>query len=140
DPDTNPWDESPLTRPSDRPDSRVRVTSDSPAMNGSLLTFTAALEFPADGMEASGAAASLKDLRGYLGPRDRWVSNLSNWTSWMEDYGFGKCVDPKSCNVFPDGKPFPQTNDWRQRSYVYVWHSMGTTPKLLPWRLSSSGR
>ncbi|XP_028847467.1 protein QNR-71-like isoform X2 [Denticeps clupeoides] len=114
DPDTNPWDESlyPPFRPaglSRRHGSppKVRVTSDSPAMNGSLLTFTAALEFPADGMEASA-----KD-------------QLSNWTSWMEDYGFGKCVDPKSCNVFPDGKPFPQTNDWRQRSYVYVWHSMG---------------
>lgn len=27
--------------------------------------------------------------------------------------------------MFPDGKAFPQTNDWRQRSYVYVWHALG---------------
>lgn len=48
-----------------------------------------------------------------------------NWTSWMDDYGFGKCPDVKKCNVFPDGKPFPQSNDWRRKSYVYVWHTMG---------------
>lgn len=34
-------------------------------------------------------------------------------------------MDIKKCNVFPDGKPFPQSNDWRRKSYVYVWHTMG---------------
>lgn len=53
-----------------------------------------------------------------------------NWTSWMDDYGFGKCPDLKRCNVFPDGKPFPQSNDWRRRSYVYVWHAMGRDDSL----------
>lgn len=48
-----------------------------------------------------------------------------NWTSWLDDYGYGKCVDPAKCNIFPDGKPFPQSNDWRRKSYVYVWHTMG---------------
>lgn len=48
-----------------------------------------------------------------------------NWTSWLDDYGFGKCPDFRKCNVFPDGKPFPQSNDWRRKSYVYVWHTMG---------------
>ena len=48
-----------------------------------------------------------------------------NWTSWLDDYGFGKCTDLKKCNVFPDGKPFPQSNDWRHKGYVYVWHTMG---------------
>lgn len=43
----------------------------------------------------------------------------------MDDYGFGKCPDAKRCNVFPDGKAFAQTNDWRRRSYVYVWHALG---------------
>ena len=61
-----------------------------------------------------------------------WAANgqlqsgyVYNWTSWIEDYGFGKCMDIKKCNVFPDGKPFPQSNDWRRKSYVYVWHTMG---------------
>lgn len=48
-----------------------------------------------------------------------------NWTSWLDDYGFGKCIDKAKCNVFPDGRPFPQSNDWRRKSYVYVWHTMG---------------
>lgn len=43
----------------------------------------------------------------------------------MDDYGYGKCPDAKRCNVFPDRRPFPQTNDWRRRSYVYVWHTLG---------------
>lgn len=51
--------------------------------------------------------------------------HVYNWTSWLDDYGFGKCPDVKKCNVFPDGKPFPQSNDWRRKSYVYVWHTMG---------------
>lgn len=50
---------------------------------------------------------------------------MYNWTSWLDDYGFGKCPDVQKCNVFPDGKPFPQSNDWRHKSYVYVWHTMG---------------
>lgn len=61
-----------------------------------------------------------------------WAANgqlqsgyVYNWTSWIDDYGFGKCTDIKKCNVFPDGKPFPQSNDWRRKSYVYVWHTMG---------------
>lgn len=48
-----------------------------------------------------------------------------NWTSWLDDYGFGKCTDASKCNVFPDGKPFLQSNDWRRKNYVYVWHTMG---------------
>ncbi|XP_030645349.1 protein QNR-71 [Chanos chanos] len=136
DPDTNPWDESlyppfksaELTRRHGNPP-RVRLTSDSPAMSGSCITFTAALEYPKcqredasgnlvydehcdDGMEAS---ANGQVRSGYV----------YNWTSWLDDYGFGKCADLKRCNVFPDGKPFPQSNDWRRRGYVYVWHAMG---------------
>lgn len=53
-----------------------------------------------------------------------------NWTSWLDDYGFGKCTDMTKCNVFPDGKPFPQSNDWRRKSYVYVWHGMGENARV----------
>ncbi|XP_026087760.1 protein QNR-71-like isoform X3 [Carassius auratus] len=135
-PDTNPWNESlyppfkqQLNRRHDKPP-RVRLTSDSPAMNGSCISFTAALEFPpcqkedssgnlvydehcGDGMMEASANGHVRS--GYV----------FNWTSWLDDYGFGKCTDLKGCNVFPDGKPFPQTNDWRRRGYVYVWHTMG---------------
>lgn len=62
-----------------------------------------------------------------LGPANGQLNSgyVYNWTSWLDDYGFGKCPDVKKCNVYPDGRPFPQSNDWRRRSYVYVWHAMG---------------
>ncbi|KAM9340637.1 protein QNR-71 [Symphorus nematophorus] len=139
DPDTNPWDDylypplnpkaNELTHHKGKP--KVRLTSDSPALNGSCISFTAKLEYPPcqkedasgnlvwdehceDGTELE-ASANGQVHSGYV----------YNWTSWLDDYGFGKCTDVKKCNVFPDGKPFPQSNDWRRKSYVYVWHTMG---------------
>ncbi|XP_040909473.1 protein QNR-71 isoform X1 [Toxotes jaculatrix] len=139
DPDTNPWDDylyPPLNpKPKElmhrRGKPKVRLTSDSPALNGSCVTFTAKLEYPPcqkedangdlvwdehceDGTELE-ASANGQVRSGYV----------YNWTSWLDDYGFGKCTDTTKCNVFPDGKPFPQSNDWRRKSYVYVWHTMG---------------
>uniref|UniRef100_A0A672SN81 Glycoprotein nmb n=1 Tax=Sinocyclocheilus grahami TaxID=75366 RepID=A0A672SN81_SINGR len=129
-PDTNPWDESlypplkqQLNRRHDKPP-RVRLTSDSPAMNGSCISFTAALEFPPCQKEDSSGNLvydeHCDDANGQVPS-----GYVFNWTSWLDDYGFGKCTDLKRCNVFPDGKPFPQSNDWRRRGYVYVWHTMG---------------
>ncbi|XP_051991941.1 protein QNR-71-like isoform X2 [Xyrauchen texanus] len=129
-PDTNPWNENlypsfkqELTRRHDKPP-RVRLTSDSPAMNGSCISFAAALEFqPCPKEDANGNLVNdehCDDASGQV--RSGYVSN---WTSWLDDYGFGRCTDLKRCNVFPDGKPFPQTSDWRRRGYVYVWHTMG---------------
>ncbi|KAM9737994.1 protein QNR-71 isoform 1-T1 [Menidia menidia] len=139
DPDTNPWDDylyppfgpkpGQLMRHRGKP--KVRLNSDSPALNGSCISFTAKLEYPPcqkedangdlvwdehceDGMELE-ASANGQVRSGYV----------YNWTSWLDDYGFGKCTDTAKCNVFPDGKPFPQSNDWRRKSYVYVWHAMG---------------
>ncbi|KAK5599302.1 hypothetical protein CRENBAI_023121 [Crenichthys baileyi] len=138
-PDTNPWNDylyPPLnSKPRElmhhRGKPKVRLTSDSPALNGSCITFTAKLEYPPcqkedvngdlvwdehceDGTELE-ASANGQLRSGYV----------YNWTSWLDDYGFGKCTDTTKCNVFPDGKPFPQSNDWRRKSYVYVWHTMG---------------
>ncbi|XP_024296749.1 protein QNR-71 isoform X2 [Oncorhynchus tshawytscha] len=137
-PDSNSWDDylyppfSPkeLTRRKGQP-IKVRLTSDSPAIIGSMVSFTAKLEYPPcqkedangelvwdehcpDGVELE-ASANGQLKHGYV----------FNWTSWLDDYGFGKCTDLKRCNVFPDGKPFPQSSDWRHKGYVYVWHSMG---------------
>ncbi|KAM6974688.1 protein QNR-71 [Tautogolabrus adspersus] len=137
DPDTNPWDDylypplnpKPKELMSHKGKPKVRLTSDSPALNGSCISFTAKLEYPPcqkedvngdlvwdehceDGTELE-ASANGQVRSGYV----------YNWTSWIDDYGFGKCTDLKKCNVFPDGKPFPQSNDWSR--YVYVWHAMG---------------
>ncbi|MEQ2273909.1 hypothetical protein XENORESO_010805 [Xenotaenia resolanae] len=131
-PDTNPWNDylyPPLnSKPRElmhhRGKPKVRLTSDSPALNGSCITFTAKLEYPPCQKEdANGDLVwdeHCEDANGQL--RSGYVYN---WTSWLDDYGFGKCTDTTKCNVFPDGKPFPQSNDWRRKSYVYVWHTMG---------------
>nr|XP_057903766.1 protein QNR-71 isoform X2 [Doryrhamphus excisus] len=131
-PDTNPWDDYiyPPLKPKAkelmhrRGKPTVRLTSDSPALNGSIISFTAKLEYPLCQKEdASGDLVwdeHCDDANGQV--RSGYVYN---WTSWMDDYGFGKCTDPNKCNVFPDGKPFPQSNDWRRKNYVYVWHAMG---------------
>ncbi|XP_041810824.1 protein QNR-71 [Chelmon rostratus] len=132
DPDTNPWDDylypplnpNPKELMHHRGKPKVLLTSDSPALNGSCISFTAKLEYPPCQKEdASGNLVwdeHCEDANGQV--RSGYVYN---WTSWLDDYGFGKCVDKKKCNVFPDGKPFPQSNDWRRKSYVYVWHTMG---------------
>ncbi|XP_008419901.1 protein QNR-71 isoform X2 [Poecilia reticulata] len=131
-PDTNPWDDylypplssNPRELMHHRGKPKVHLTSDSPALNGSCITFTAKLEYPPCQKEdANGDLVwdeHCEDANGQL--RSGYVYN---WTSWLDDYGFGKCTDPTKCNVFPDGKPFSQSNDWRRKSYVYVWHTMG---------------
>lgn len=130
-PDGNPWDDylyppfgpKELTRKRGKP-VKVRLTSDSPAINGSCISFTAKLEYPKCQKEdANGFLVwdeHCDDANGQV--RSGFVYN---WTSWLDDYGFGKCTDLKKCNVFPDGKPFAQSNDWRHKGYVYVWHTMG---------------
>ncbi|XP_055013094.1 protein QNR-71 [Boleophthalmus pectinirostris] len=136
DPDSAPWNDElypPLSRELQRHSGKPKVvlTSDSPALNGSSVTFTAKLQYPPcqkegadgeplwdehceDGTELE-ASANGQVRSGYV----------YNWTSWLEDYGYGKCLDSNQCNVFPDGKPFPQSNDWRHKNYVYVWHTRG---------------
>ncbi|KAF3833732.1 hypothetical protein F7725_024936 [Dissostichus mawsoni] len=113
DPDTNPWDDylyPPLTpKPKElmhhKGKPKVRLTSDSPALNGSSITFTAKLEYPPcqkedangdlvwddhceDGTELE-ASANGQVRSGYV-----YI-----WTSWLDDYGFGKCPDATKCNV-----------------------------------------
>ncbi|CAL8297437.1 unnamed protein product [Lota lota] len=133
DPDTNPWDDylyppfgpKPKELTHHRPQPvKVRLTSDSPAINGSCISFTAKLEYPPCQKEDPNGDLvwdeHCDDANGQMrsGP-------VNSWTSWLDDYGYGKCTDLKTCNVFPDGKPFPQSNDWRRKGYVYVWHTMG---------------
>ncbi|XP_077599729.1 protein QNR-71 [Stigmatopora nigra] len=132
-PDTNPWDDYiyPPIKPKPMELMRrrgakpiVRLSSDGPALNGSKISFTAQLEYP---------PCQKEDDRGELVWDNRCkgangqalTGSVFNRTSWIDDYGYGKCTDPTKCNVFPDGKPFLQSSDWRRKNYVYVWHMMG---------------
>lgn len=130
DPDSTPWDDGlypPLQSEGvqrHRGKPKVVLTSDSPALNGSIVSFTAKLQYPP--CQREGADGELlwdehcEDANGQV-----HSGYVYNWTSWLEDYGYGKCMNPKRCNVFPDGKPFPQSNDWRHKNYVYVWRTRG---------------
>ncbi|XP_068189220.1 protein QNR-71 isoform X2 [Antennarius striatus] len=130
--DTTPWDDylypplnpKPKQLMHHRGKPKVHLTSDSPAVNGSLITFTAKLEYPPCQKEDTNGDlvwdSHCEDANGQVNS-----GFVYNWTSWMDDYGFGKCTDLKRCNVFPDGKPFPLSSDWRRKSYVYVWHTRG---------------
>ncbi|XP_077404054.1 protein QNR-71 [Vanacampus margaritifer] len=132
-PDSIPWDDYlyPPIKPKPKElmhrrggKPTVRLTSDSPALNGSIVSFTAKLEFPPCQKEDDSGDLvwdeHCDDANGQV--RSGYVYN---WTSWLDDYGFGKCTDATKCNVFPDGKPFSQSNDWKRKNYVYVWHTMG---------------
>ncbi|KAL4629695.1 protein QNR-71-like [Arapaima gigas] len=129
--DNHLWDEDlyPLFRTDNFMERRGRrvvahLTSDSPAMNGSIITFTTTLEFPhCQREDVNGDLVYDPTCRNENG--EVHSGYVYNWTSWMEDYGFGQCTDPTKCNVFPDGTPFPQNYDWRRRNYIYVWHTMG---------------
>ncbi|XP_015213250.2 protein QNR-71 isoform X2 [Lepisosteus oculatus] len=131
-PDTNSWNEKlyPGFKQADLRRGRGRsivahLTSDSPALAGSGITFTTTLQFPKCQKEdANGDLVfdrRCRDANGLV----RAGGYVYNWTSWIDDYGFGNCTDLSRCNLFPDGKPFPQRYDWRRRSFVYVWHTMG---------------
>ncbi|XP_028674117.2 protein QNR-71 [Erpetoichthys calabaricus] len=126
-PDTNAWNEElyPCINHNHRRrrgNFSIQLTSDSPALIGSNITFTARVMFSRCPKEDDRGnvlydrecddAESLQSRSGY------------NWTSSLDDYGYSNCTGIL-CNVFPDGRPFPQHSDWRRHSFVYVWHTMG---------------
>ncbi|XP_005997158.2 protein QNR-71 [Latimeria chalumnae] len=102
----------------------AHLTSDSPALVGSNVTFSVTLQFP---------RCQKENKNGDLVYDDNCKSDSSvfpgefvyNWTSWLEQYGWGVCSNILRCNVFPDGKPFPFHRDWRRRNFVFVFHTLG---------------
>ncbi|XP_013366040.1 PREDICTED: transmembrane glycoprotein NMB isoform X2 [Chinchilla lanigera] len=99
------------------------LTSDSPALVGSNITFAVNLVFPRCQKEdANGNIVYEKNCRNdsTLSP-DLYVYN---WTAaWSEDSDPG--TGPAGHHVFPDGKPFPRPHGWRKWNFVYVFHTLG---------------
>uniref|UniRef100_A0A8C2S3D1 Mitochondrial assembly of ribosomal large subunit protein 1 n=1 Tax=Capra hircus TaxID=9925 RepID=A0A8C2S3D1_CAPHI len=97
------------------------LTSDSPALVGSTITFAVNLVFPRCQKEdASGNIVYEKNCRNDTGASpDPYVYN---WTAWTEDSDWGNDTSEGHHNVFPDGKPFPRP--WR-KNFVYVFHTLG---------------
>ncbi|XP_059568542.1 transmembrane glycoprotein NMB [Myotis daubentonii] len=103
------------------------LTSDSPALVGSNVTFVVSLVFPRCQKEdANGNIVYEKNCRDGTGPSaDPYVYN---WTAWAEDADWGNGTN-QSYHVFPDGRPFPHHHHhhhrWRQWGFVYVFHTLG---------------
>lgn len=97
------------------------LTSDSPALVGSTITFAVNLVFPRCQKEdASGNIVYEKNCRNDTGASpDPYVYN---WTAWTEDGDWGNDTSEGHHNVFPDGKPFPRP--WK-KNFVYVFHTLG---------------
>ncbi|XP_055445982.1 transmembrane glycoprotein NMB isoform X4 [Bubalus kerabau] len=97
------------------------LTSDSPALVGSTITFAVNLVFPRCQKEdASGNIVYEKNCRNDTGASpDPYVYN---WTAWTEDSDWGNDTSEGHHNVFPDGKPFPRP--WK-KNFVYVFHTLG---------------
>uniref|UniRef100_A0A250YJR6 Transmembrane glycoprotein NMB n=1 Tax=Castor canadensis TaxID=51338 RepID=A0A250YJR6_CASCN len=100
------------------------LTSDSPALVGSNVTFVVNLVFPRCQKEdADGNIVYEKNCRNDSGlSPDPYVYN---WTSWSEDSDWGNGTGQSQHNVFPDGKPFPHHHGWKRWNFVYVFHTLG---------------
>ncbi|XP_062956323.1 transmembrane glycoprotein NMB [Cynocephalus volans] len=100
------------------------LTSDSPALVGSNITFVVNLVFPRCQKEdADGNIVYEKNCRNDTGlSADPYVYN---WTAWSEDGDWGNGSSHRHHDVFPDGKPFPPHHGWRKWNFVYIFHTLG---------------
>ncbi|XP_076978023.1 transmembrane glycoprotein NMB isoform X2 [Tamandua tetradactyla] len=100
------------------------LTSDSPALVGSNITFAVNLVFPRCQKEdADGNIVYEKNCRNdtILSP-DPYVYN---WAAGTAAGGGGNSGNQSHYNVFPDGKPFPHHPGWKKWNFVYIFHTLG---------------
>ncbi|KAL1768183.1 hypothetical protein HispidOSU_022095 [Sigmodon hispidus] len=100
------------------------LTSDSPALVGSNITFVVNLVFPRCQTEdANGNIIYEKNCRNDLGfTPDRYVYN---WTAGAEDGGPEGGSSQSQHLTFPDRKPFPRPHGWKKWSFIYIFHTLG---------------
>ncbi|XP_053568976.1 protein QNR-71-like isoform X1 [Bombina bombina] len=97
------------------------LTSDSPALVGSNVTFAVTLQFPRCQKEDENGDIiygknCLNESSGY---QDQYVYN---WTKWTEYCDEGNC---SYNNKFPDGRPFPHHHNWRRHNFIYIFKTLG---------------
>ncbi|KAM6451484.1 transmembrane glycoprotein NMB [Liasis olivaceus] len=102
----------------------ANLTSDSPALVGSNVTFTAMLKFPRCQREDndSNIIYDRKCLNDSSVFSDEYVYN---WTQWIDDCSWLNCTYNNSYSIFPDGRPFPRHHGWRRRNFIYIFHTLG---------------
>ncbi|XP_068092107.1 protein QNR-71-like [Hyperolius riggenbachi] len=99
----------------------ARLTSDSPALIGSNVTFVVNLQFPRCQKENEDGDIIYEKRCGNAtsGYQDQYVYN---WTKWVDYCSEGNC---SFANTFPDGRPFPHHHDWRRHNYIYIFQTLG---------------
>ncbi|KAI5947865.1 transmembrane glycoprotein NMB isoform X1 [Manis javanica] len=97
------------------------LTSDSPALVGSTITFVVNLVFPRCQKEdADGNIVYERNCRNDTVPSpELYVYN------WTEDGDWGNSPSRDHRDVFPDGKPFPHSPGWKKWNFVYIFHTLG---------------
>ncbi|XP_018425604.1 PREDICTED: protein QNR-71-like [Nanorana parkeri] len=97
------------------------LTSDSPALIGSNVTFAVTLQFPRCQKENEDGDIVYERGCGNVtfSDQDQYVYN---WTKWIPFCNEGNCSFP---NKFPDGRPFPHHNEWRRHNFIYVFQTLG---------------
>lgn len=136
-PDSNSWDEKlyPAWKSGDaRWENCWRggkvvalLTSDSPALMGSNVTFAVTLQFPRCQKENDDGDIVYERGCGNvsssaLASSDQYVYN---WTKWMDFCDEGNC---SFSDKFPDGRPFPHHHHhphWRRHNFIYIFSTQG---------------
>ncbi|XP_056375753.1 protein QNR-71-like isoform X2 [Hyla sarda] len=130
-PDTNSWDEKlyPAWKSDDARwencwrDGKVKalLTSDSPALIGSNITFAVTLQFPRCQKENEDGDIVYERGCGNFSSSIP-VQYVYNWTKWVDVCGEGNC---SFANKFPDGKPFPHHPNLGQSNFIYIFSTQG---------------
>ncbi|XP_056375748.1 protein QNR-71-like [Hyla sarda] len=129
-PDTNSWDEK--LYPAWKSDDarwencwrggkvKALLTSDSPALIGSNITFAVTLQLPRCQKENEDGDIVYEGGCGNVSSfPDQYVYN---WTKWINFCNKGNC---SFANKFPDGKPFPHHPHWRRNNFIYIFSTQG---------------
>ncbi|XP_075068325.1 protein QNR-71-like [Mixophyes fleayi] len=97
------------------------LTSDSPALIGSNVTFAVMLQFPRCQKENEDGDIVYESGCGNASSsyQDQYVYN---WTKWMDFCDEGNC---SFANKYPDGKPFPHHHNWRRHNFIYIFSTLG---------------
>ncbi|CAJ0966199.1 unnamed protein product [Ranitomeya imitator] len=130
-PETNSWDEK-LYPAWKSDDSRwencwrggkvvALLTSDSPALMGSNITFAVTLRFPR--CQRENEDGDIEYERGCGNASSSFSDQyVYNWTKWMDFCDEGNCSFSSN---FPDGKPFPHHPHWRRQNFIYIFSTQG---------------
>lgn len=103
---------------------QAALTSDSPALVGSNITFVVNLVFPRCQKEdANGNIVYERNCRSDLElASDPYVYN---WTAGADDEDWEDSTSQGQHLRFPDRKPFPRPHGRKKWNFVYVFHTLG---------------